>query len=103
MLDREVSKKRLLGLLARAFSKDAGKVDPRDEQEIQTFLSSGELFPDEVGAVVLHFAKVTWKIAFADGKVSAEERARLREVVRVLSLPQSALPAEYYQAMMSGP
>ena len=98
MLDRAVSKKRFKGMLARVFSD--GVVDPQERAELEMFLSSGELAPDEVTEVVVDFAKTTLRITMADGKISPEERARMNEIMSVLQIPQSLLPYEWYAALM---
>jgi hypothetical protein len=103
MLDRDRSKKHLTDLLASAFTASprrtvADKVDP-----VLSFLSTGELSPDEVGGVVADFARARLHIAFDKGTASGEERTQLRELVQTLMLPSSALPPAFFRAMMSGP
>lgn len=98
MLDASISKKRFKGMLARVFSD--GTADPQERTELELFLSSGELSPDDITEVVVDFAKTTLRITLADGKITPHERARLNEIVNVLQIPQSLLPYEWYAALM---
>lgn len=98
MIDASVSKKRFKGMLARVFSD--GTADAQERTELELFISSGELSPDQITEVVVDFAKTTLRITLADGKITPQERARLNEIVNVLQIPQSLLPYEWYAALM---
>lgn len=86
-------KRKLKGMLARIFS-DA-TVDASERAELQAYLSSSELSMAEIKEVVADFVATTWKITMADGVVSDVERQRLTEIVAVLGLERSDVPAEW--------
>jgi tellurite resistance protein len=86
-------KRKLKGMLARIFSDATAEADER--AELTTYLSSGVLTPSEIEEVVHDFVQTTWKITMADGVVTDIEKKRLREIVGVLGLEPSALPAEW--------
>ncbi len=86
-------KRKLKGMLARIFS-DA-TATPSERQELDAFMAEGGLSAAEIREVVEDFVKTTWKITMADGVVSEREKERLREIVAVLELTKSALPAEW--------
>ncbi|MFO0642913.1 MAG: hypothetical protein U0183_27045 [Polyangiaceae bacterium] len=98
MLDKDTSKRRFKGMLARVFS-DA-EVDASEADEIRGFLGSGELSPEEVSQVVMDFVQTTWRVTVADSEISDKERKRLKEIVRVLEIPQSSLPPAWAQAIL---
>lgn len=99
MLDKDSSKRRFKGMLARVFSD--GVVDDSEAAEIRSFLTTGELSPDEVTGVVMDFVQTTWRVTVADSEISDRERKRLKEIVRVLEIPQSSLPPAWAQAILS--
>lgn len=97
MLDKDASKRRFKGMLARVFSDAV--VEDSEAEEIRSFLSSGELLPDEATAVVMDFVQTTWRVTVADSEISDKERTRLKEIVRVLEIPQNLLPPAWAQAI----
>lgn len=97
MLDKNVSKRRFKGMLARVFSD--GVVEDSEQAEIKAFLSSGELSPDEVRDVVMDFVQTTWRLTVADSEISEREAQRLKEIVRVLEIPHASLPPEWLRAI----
>lgn len=86
-------KRKLKGMLARIFSDAVA--EPSERAELDAYLSSGVLTSDEVGAVVADFVQTTWRITIVDGVISEREVERLREIVDVLALDRSTLPAEW--------
>jgi hypothetical protein len=86
-------KRKLKGMLARIFS-DAVAEDS-ERAELRDYLASDVLTPGEVQAVFDDFVRTTWKITMADGVVSDREKQRLREIVEVLGVSASSLPAEW--------
>lgn len=98
MIDKDVSKRRFKGMLARVFSDAV--VEDSEAAEIKAFLDSGELSPDEATGVVMDFVQTTWRVTVADSEISDKERARLKEIVRVLEIPQSLLPPAWAQAIV---
>ena len=98
MLDKDVSKRRFKGMLARVFSDAV--VEDSEAQEIRAFLTSGELSPEEVSSVVMDFVQTTWRVTVADNEISDKERQRLKEIVRVLEIPHSSLPPAWVQAIL---
>jgi tellurite resistance protein len=87
------SKQALLGKLAHIFSDAV--VDEAEKSSLRAFLASGELTTQELREVFEEFVATTWKEAMADNHVSDIEKQRLREIVRVLGLDASVLPAEW--------
>lgn len=81
------------GLLARIFSDAV--VDESERGELLDFLASGALTPAERAEVVSEFVATTWKGTNADGVVSDREKQRCREIVKVLGLERSSLPAAW--------
>lgn len=98
MLDKAVSKRRFKGMLARVFSD--GVVNDAEAEEVRAFLSSGELTPDEVKDVIADFVQLTWRVTVADSEISEREKVKLREIVRVLEIPQSTLPPAWAEALL---
>ena len=86
-------KRKLKGMLARIFSDAVAEAAEREE--LRAYLSSGVLIEDEIKDVLEDFVRTTWKITVADGIVSDREKQRLREIVDVLPVTKSALPAEW--------
>jgi len=66
-----------------------------EREELKAYLASGALTDSEIKAVFEDFVRTTWKITIADGVVSEREKQRLREIVNVLALDRSLLPAEW--------
>ncbi len=99
MLDKAVSKRRFKGMLARVFSD--GVVNATEAEEVRAFLSSGELTPEEVSGVIADFIQLTWRVTVADSEITEREKQRLREIVRVLEIPQSTLPPEWAAALLT--
>ena len=87
------SKQALLGKLALIFSDAV--VDEAEKSSLRAFLASGELTTNELREVFAEFVATTWKETIADNQVSDIEKQRLREIVRVLGLDASVLPAEW--------
>ena len=98
MLDKDASKRRFKGMLARVFSDAV--VDDSEAEAVRAFLASGELSPEDVKIVVMDFVQTTWRVTVADSEISDKERARLKEIVRVLELPHSSLPLEWAKAIV---
>lgn len=90
-------KRKLKGMLARIFSDT--EVAPDERAELERYLLSGALGPDEVKEVIADFVATTWKITIADGVVSEREKARLRAIVGVLPVERADLPAEWVAAL----
>lgn len=86
-------KRKLKGMLARIFSDAVAQTSEREE--LRAYLSSGALTEGEIREVFDDFVQTTWKITIADGVVSERERQRLREIVAVLPVARSVLPAEW--------
>lgn len=86
-------KRKLKGMLARIFSDAVA--EPAEREELKAYLSSNVLTLPEIKEVFEDFVQTTWKITIADGVVSDREKQRLREIVDVLALEQSVLPAEW--------
>jgi len=86
-------KRKLKGMLARIFS-DA-EVEDAERDELKAFLAESGLSKDDQREVFDDFVATTWKITMADGVVSDREKARLKEIVRVLELDRAVLPAEW--------
>jgi len=91
------AKRKLKGMLARIFS-DATAEDS-ERAELKAYLSSGALSMAEIKDVFQDFVETTWKITVADGVISDIERQRLNEIVRVLGLELTDLPAEWVNAL----
>lgn len=87
------SKQALQGKLAHIFSDAV--VDESEKSSLRAFLASGELTTKELRDVFEEFVATTWKETIADNHVSDIEKQRLREIVRVLGLDASVLPAEW--------
>lgn len=87
------SKQALQGKLAHIFSDAV--VDEAEKSSLRAFLASGELTTKELRDVFEEFVATTWKETIADNHVSDIEKQRLREIVRVLGLDASVLPAEW--------
>ncbi len=91
------AKRKLKGMLARIFSD--GTAEDAERAELEALLASGVLTAAEAKEVVHDFVTTTWKITMADGALSAIERKRLSEIVRVLKLDRDEIPAEWVQAL----
>lgn len=92
-------KQALLAKLAHIFSDAV--VDEAELSSLRASLASGELSTKELREVFDDFVRTTWKETMADDHVSAVEKQRLREIVRVLGLDASILPREW-RAILSG-
>jgi tellurite resistance protein len=90
-------KRKLKGMLARIFSDAVAEEGER--KELAEYLASAPLTPDEVKEVIADFVATTWKITIADGVVSDREKQRLREIVSVLNVATTELPAEWRDAL----
>ena len=86
-------KRKLKGMLARIFSDAVAEESEREE--LKAYLASSALADSEIKEVFEDFVQTTWKITIADGVVSDREKQRLREIVSVLPLEKSVLPAEW--------
>jgi tellurite resistance protein len=86
-------KRKLKGMLARIFSDAVAEQAERDE--LKAYLGSNVLDEGAIKEVFEDFVQTTWKITIADGVVSDREKERLREIVSVLPIAKSALPAEW--------
>ncbi|MBX3203456.1 MAG: hypothetical protein KF764_00245 [Labilithrix sp.] len=86
-------KRKLKGMLARIFSDAVA--EEAEREELKAYLSSSGLGDGEIKEVFEDFVQTTWKITMADGVVSDREKQRLREIVSVLALDASVLPAEW--------
>lgn len=93
------AKRKLKGMLARIFSDAVAEASERDE--LKGYLSSGVLSVSDVKEVFEDFVQTTWKITVADGVVSDTEKQRLREIVDVLGIDRSLLPAEWAKVLDS--
>lgn len=91
------AKRKLKGMLARIFS-DA-TAEEAERAELKAYLSSGALSMAEIKEVFEDFVQTTWKITMADGVISDVERQRLNEIVRVLGLELSDLPADWVNVL----
>ena len=92
-------KQALLAKLAHVFSDAV--VDEAELSSLRASLASGELSTKELREVFDDFVGTTWKETMADDHVSALEKQRLREIVRVLGLDAAILPREW-RAILSG-
>jgi len=86
-------KRKLKGMLARIFSDAVA--EPAERDELKAYLASDALTQPEIKEVFEDFVQTTWKITIADGVVSDREKERLREIVDVLAVDRSVLPAEW--------
>jgi len=91
------AKRKLKGMLARIFSDAVA--EPAERDELRAYLSSNALTVPEIKEVFEDFVQTTWKITIADGVVSEREKQRLREIVDVLAVDKSVLPAEWAQLL----
>ncbi len=92
-------KRKLKGMLARIFSDAVAEEGER--KELADYLGSGAVSDADVKEVIADFVATTWKITIADGVVSDREKERLREIVAVLQLSESAVPPEWAAALSS--
>lgn len=92
-------KRKLKGMLARIFSDAVA--EPFEREELTSYLASGALSEEQIKEVFADFVATTWKITVADGVVSEREKQRLREIVDVLPVDESVLPAEWLAIVRS--
>jgi hypothetical protein len=89
---RQSVRERLAAFLPRALTD--GVLDETEKRELRGMLTSGVLTRGDVQEIFGDFLRGVHNDILQDGAVSAEERERLRSIVRELRIPHDFLPPE---------
>src|SRR4030095_6805672 len=90
--DRAQAKEKLGALIERVMAD--GKIEPAEKEEMQAFYRQALLTVGDVRDVMSRYLRAVQDEVLADGKVTDEERTRVRAVVTELKIPQALWPGE---------
>jgi len=100
-VDPQRLERRFLGLLAKIFSD--GVVTDAERGELHARIQDGQLSPEQIRAVMLHFLTTSLGHITADGKVTRREHDKLRLIVDELGLPDDSVPDEVRDVLAAPP